>query len=191
MTSTHFTADLHLGHGRILEYEPEARPFGSLEEMHQAMEERWNKRVSPGDTVIIVGDVAFGLEGLALLARFNGTKRLVRGNHDEEYSNKVFGQYFTSVNCYRKFAGCLVSHVPVHPCQLQSRFVANIHGHLHSLRVRHDDGSIDPRYLNVSVEQWGLAPVAWEDLQPQVDILRALREEAKAKAKAAASAETS
>jgi calcineurin-like phosphoesterase family protein len=80
--ATWFTADLHLGHERIIELC--ARPFGSLGEMHDALIDNWNSRVEDRDTVWVLGDVALGPieESLALVSRLNGHKILVAGNHD-------------------------------------------------------------------------------------------------------------
>ena len=52
---------------------------------------------------------------------------------------------------------CILTHVPVHPSQF-GRYKANIHGHLHSTKIS------DARYINVSAECIGLAPVSLNDL---------------------------
>ncbi len=44
-----------------------------------------------------------------------------------------------------------MTHIPVHPESL-ARWGFNIHGHLHTNRVLLANGSVDKRYLNVSVE---------------------------------------
>lgn len=78
-----FTADLHLGHQRILEYSE--RPFSTVEEMDEAILHNWNQRVDDGDTVFVLGDYAMGdrARGLAHLHRLHGTKVLIAGNHDK------------------------------------------------------------------------------------------------------------
>jgi len=177
---TFFTADLHLFHDNILVYEKEFRPYSSLEEMHQDIEQKWNKDVTPNDTVIVVGDVCYGHKGLDFMYRLNGRKELVRGNHDEWFTEAELLGPFSKVHSYRKFAGCIVSHIPVHPQQLESRYLANIHGHLHDLNIRLPNKSPDPRYINVSVEQWDMRPVCWEELEPR---LRTLEKLAKKNAK--------
>lgn len=177
MPETFFTADLHLFHANILELEPVNRAFSSIDEMHQTIITNWNKDVRPSDTVFVLGDVMFHDRGLEILRQLNGTKKLVRGNHDEKFSNALFSECFSQVTCYRRIHHCLLSHIPVHPCQLSERFVANIHGHMHSKRVLTEGGNIDPRYINVSMEQWNMTPVAWSDIEPQVRILRELQQE--------------
>lgn len=81
-TTTWFTADWHLGHARIIELC--RRPFRDLGHMHDEMVERHNRRVAPGDTVYVLGDVVMGkfLENIELVRRFNGRLVLVPGNHD-------------------------------------------------------------------------------------------------------------
>lgn len=85
MSNLWFTADLHFGHARILEYcAGRAKLWSTVEEMNRGLIERWNEVVSPGDTVVILGDVAMGKrsETLPYLKQCHGTKVLVPGNHD-------------------------------------------------------------------------------------------------------------
>lgn len=79
---TWWTADLHLGHQRIIELYQ--RPFATLDEMHRAIIDKWNERVEPDDTVMVLGDFAMGTiaETLALTTLLHGHKILVAGNHD-------------------------------------------------------------------------------------------------------------
>lgn len=83
-----FTADTHFCHKNIIEYS--SRPFASLEEMTEAMIERWNAAVTRGDSVYHLGDFAmsFGprdyLKIDGILKRLHGQKFLVEGNHDRK-----------------------------------------------------------------------------------------------------------
>jgi calcineurin-like phosphoesterase family protein len=79
MTDWH-TADWHLGHQNVIGYS--GRPWGSAEEMNEALVARHNERVRPGDTVWVHGDVALRRSHLAHVSRFNGRKILIAGNHD-------------------------------------------------------------------------------------------------------------
>jgi calcineurin-like phosphoesterase family protein len=79
---TWWTADLHLGHQRIIELCN--RPFKTVDEMNRAIVDKWNERVDPGDTVVVLGDFAMGTiaETLELTGLLHGHKILVAGNHD-------------------------------------------------------------------------------------------------------------
>lgn len=78
--TTWYTADPHFGHANIIKLCD--RPFADLNEMHAAITERWNGVVKPADTVWVLGDVALSIKNLVPVARLNGHKILVAGNHD-------------------------------------------------------------------------------------------------------------
>jgi len=150
------TSDTHFGHKRIIEFEATLRPFSTIEEHDRALVERWNAVVRPDDTVWHLGDVFFGKNGHFVLAALNGRKKLVLGNHDC-YPLAVYQQYFTRIFGAVEYRDCILTHVPVHPCQL-SRYRLNIHGHMHSKSVG------DPRYVCVSGEHTGLAPILFDQV---------------------------
>lgn len=93
----YFTSDTHYWHKTAIEYC--RRPFATVEEMNEAMIERWNSRVKPDDSVYHLGDVCFaGKEKAhAILKRLNGQKFLIRGNHDKAFSDQWLSKYFTWV----------------------------------------------------------------------------------------------
>jgi calcineurin-like phosphoesterase family protein len=153
-------SDTHFGHKKILEFEAVARPFATIEEHDRALVERWNTVVKPKDTVWHLGDVFFGKDGHKPLAELNGIKKLVLGNHDH-YPLEIYQQYFTKIFGAAQYDNCILTHVPVHPYQLESRYKLNIHGHLHSKQVMCQgswSAQADSRYVCVSVEHTRLAP---------------------------------
>lgn len=82
---TWFTADLHLGHHRIREYEPATRGhFATVETMNDAIVAAHNALVAPTDTVYVLGDLALGdiAASLARAAELHGRKHLIAGNHE-------------------------------------------------------------------------------------------------------------
>ena len=93
---TFFCADWHLGEDR---FEIMSRPFSTQEEMIDKLVEEHNKRVSPDDTVYMLGDVCYQKmpQFLPEVARFNGNKILVRGNHDRVFTDEDFAPYFSEV----------------------------------------------------------------------------------------------
>ena len=156
MMQTWFTSDTHFSHTNILTFEAEARPFATIEEMNETLIERWNSCVRPQDTIYHLGDFCFGGEqNIAIAARLNGHKRLVLGNHDR-YPITEYAKYFEKIYGVKFWEGCILTHVPVHPGNMQGekrRCVLNLHGHLHSKKMK------EPEYFNCSVENHDLTPV--------------------------------
>ena len=75
--TVHFTADTHFGHANIIRHC--SRPFGSVDEMYEAIMATWNAVVKPGDTVWHVGDFAAVKDHARYFDRLNGTKHWSTG----------------------------------------------------------------------------------------------------------------
>lgn len=175
MHNAFFIGDTHFGHSNILKFTRDdgspLRPFATIEEHDEAIVENWNKVVRPQDKVYHLGDCVINRRCLPILARLNGHKRLVRGNHDI-FTTKDFMQYFEEIYGVRVLPklGIILSHIPIHPESL-SRWKANIHGHLHHHKVKQTVSKglthleiDDPRYINVSCEQINYTPIAFDQI---------------------------
>jgi calcineurin-like phosphoesterase family protein len=128
--------------------------------MDEEMVKRWNETVRPNDKVYHLGDVVINRKALKTLARLNGDKVLIKGNHDI-FKLGDYTEYFRDIRSYHVMNGMILSHIPVHEESL-ARFGTNIHGHLHYNRVK-KDGVIDPRYWCVCVEHTDYRPILFED----------------------------
>ena len=178
MNNIFFTSDNHFFHEKILEFEKEYRPFKTIEEHNEELIKRWNVKVGKRDVVYCLGDFCFGRKNLEIANELNGIKKLILGNHDlfpmEEYM-----KYFTKIYGCLKYKEYILTHIPVHESQ-KYRFKGNIHGHLHSKVVMKNEQwecpdcfqkinklkqSIDPFYINVSIEQHDLAPVSFDEIK--------------------------
>jgi calcineurin-like phosphoesterase family protein len=137
-----FTADPHFGHANIITFCN--RPFADVTEMNEALVARWNSRVSDGDMVVVVGDVMMGLveDAAPYLARLNGRKLLVIGNHDSR-PRRAF---------MRSLGWRGVGHLLVNDVLIQHKYVEGdhdyetvIHGHAHGSVTlpRHHDVGVD------------------------------------------------
>lgn len=183
MPTTFLISDTHFGHEKTCSVfkRPDGsplRPFASAEEMDEAMVARWNDRVRPGDKVYHLGDVVINRKFLSVLARLNGDKVLIRGNHDI-FKLSDYTEHFRDVRGYDVKNGMILSHVPVHSDSL-ARFGCNVHGHLHANRVMRPRGvdaktgeilysdQIDPRYHCVSVEHTDYAPISLEEVYDRI-----------------------
>lgn len=84
-----FTADLHLGHARIVELSH--RPFSSIEEHDESLAKNWKSRVGPEDIIWVLGDIAIESKwrhALDIIGDLPGRKRLITGNHDQAWVGK-------------------------------------------------------------------------------------------------------
>jgi calcineurin-like phosphoesterase family protein len=147
-------ADTHFSHKKVTEF----RPWPTVEEHDRELVARWNATVNKHDTVWHLGDVCLGgRDKLAILGQLNGIKKLVLGNHDV-YRQTEYGAYFSKIFGAAEWHDCILTHVPVHPYQLDSRYRLNVHGHMHAARIEGDD-----RYKCVSAEQTDYRPkLMWE-----------------------------
>lgn len=160
MGDVYFIGDLHLGHKNIMKFGQ--RDYDTIEHHDEGIIDLWNSKVrSKKDLVWVLGDVAFNMESIKLLDKANGRKRLIMGNHDK-FNIGVYLKYFEDVRAYEKRYGVIMSHIPIHPNELQYRgWQWNLHGHIH-----HAEKEVkDYRYINVNADQIGLIPIDLDELR--------------------------
>lgn len=170
MPSVFLTSDTHFGHLGVCRFTradgvTKLRPWDNPQDMDDDMVARWNAVVRPGDKVYHLGDVVINRKALPTLARLNGDKILIKGNHDI-FKLEDYLPFFRDVRAYHVMDGKILSHIPIYRDGLM-RFGTNIHGHLHDRRVMLN-GQIDPMYFSVCVEQHDFAPVLFENVLKQI-----------------------
>jgi calcineurin-like phosphoesterase family protein len=162
-----FISDTHFGHRGIISFESTKpfRPFETIEEHDAELVSRWNADVRPKDIVWHLGDFCFGRRNLHIAAELNGKKRLIMGNHDI-YGADEYLKYFEKLYGCVEYKGMLLSHMPVHPNQLEKRYYMNVHGHLHTNHVMKPLCKVqrDYRYFNASCEQINLTPIPLDEI---------------------------
>lgn len=176
-----YTSDLHLGHVRINELCK--RPFSSTEEMNQALIDRWNHMVDPGDQVMVLGDFLMGqkAESFPLVHQLNGAISLVPGNHDACHPmNKGhekwlprYQELMTVLPLSKRMTvldhEVLMCHFPpLGDSGYEDRYPDYrlmvpddqwlLHGHVH------EKWRQKGRWINVGVDAWGGYPVSVEQI---------------------------
>ena len=142
-------SDTHFSHRKVVEF----RPWPTVEEHDRELVERWNATVKKDDTVWHLGDVCLGgKDKLSILGSLNGLKHLVMGNHDV-YQRDLYTPHFKRIVAAWEWNDCILTHIPVHPYQLDTRYRLNVHGHMHAARIEGDE-----RYRCVSAEQTDYRP---------------------------------
>lgn len=190
MSNTFFASDHHFGHENMMKFFKRdgvtpLRPFVDAEEMDETMIENHNRIVKPTDRVYLLGDAAIARRNLDQVARLNGRKKLIMGNHDVFVKNQN-RDYFEragieAVEAFHKFDKFVATHIPVHPSCLSTRWNVNVHGHTHDnlvmmpAKVEVRSGEIvysekpDPRYINVCVEQINYTPISLEEINARIN----------------------
>ena len=184
MAEVFLVSDTHFGHKGVCHFTrndgvTKLRPWDTPEEMDEAMVKAWNDRVRPTDKVYHLGDVVINRRAMSTLARLNGDKVLIRGNHDI-FPDNEYGKYFRELRAYHVLNGMIFSHIPLHEASL-GRFGVNVHGHTHANRVKRARGvdartgeilysdANDVRYHCVCVEQTpDFAPILLEDVTKRI-----------------------
>lgn len=168
----HFLSDTHFFHTNIIKYC--SRPFTDSDEMNAEMVKRWNTVVAPDDIVIHGGDLTAGLglrrdELRDLIRSLNGTKVLVRGNHDHQtdewYLESGMHRVYDSVN----FGGVLLVHYPLHDALSRGFDESSwgvvehvVHGHVHAVNAPEFEN-----HYNVAADRHDFTPVPLEKVVPQ------------------------
>jgi len=96
----YFISDLHFFHSNIFRYEAiRKEKFKDHKNYIQSIIKKWNSKVQKDDEVYILGDLFVGYNQIkrdlelkvtqdefakSILYKLNGTKYLVRGNHDKK-----------------------------------------------------------------------------------------------------------
>ena len=119
--STYFIGCPHFGHEAMYRFTrangEKVRPYASAEEGDTVIRENWNRTVSKGDKVYVMGDVAFNPKDLKILEALNGSKVLIKGNHDTLELSK-YAKSFRDVRAYHKLDNEILSHIPLLPVSL-------------------------------------------------------------------------
>lgn len=172
VSNTFFTSDHHFGHSGVCRFlrddGSKLRPWDDPDEMDEALIANHNSVVTSRDKVYFLGDICIKRKSLEVLSRLNGDKVLIRGNHDI-FKLGDYTKYFRDIRGTHKLESFILSHYPIHPDSFPSWCSGNIHGHTHYRGVLLPDGTVDTRYLNVSLENIDYTPISFEELRLRAD----------------------
>lgn len=168
MANIWLISDTHFNHNRDFILQP--RGFTTVNEMNEAIIQRWNDRVKPDDIVYHLGDVIMGdlNSGIELIKRLNGHIKLAIGNHDTPARIEAFKSLFDDIQfgyrIIKKKKVFLLTHYPQITGNYDNSQTYSIHGHTHSLNPFNED------YLmyNVSCEAHFCTPILFEEAIEQI-----------------------
>lgn len=154
--TSYFMGDLHFGHEKILAVRTK---YGlrTIEEHDEWLIDKINQKVGKRSNLIVVGDVAMSMAGIAKCKAINANKILIPGNHDTRHYSVYEEAGFSVRTGLFRYHEFWVSHAPIHPLHLRGK--VNIHAHLHHRILD------DPNYVGVSVEQLDGEPISLAEVR--------------------------
>lgn len=148
--NTWIISDTHFFHENIGRY------CNRPENWQELIIKNWNDLISPGETVLHLGDFSFGKRSNfdLLIEQLHGEIILIRGNHDRLSRVRYESRDVTIVNepIYVELnekVKIVFSHWPVVPLD---DGVINIHGHIHNSPPPPEGSVLGPNHINMSVE---------------------------------------
>lgn len=143
------TSDLHFHHYNIIKFCPKTRPWGSREEMNEALIAEWNSVVGEDDVVFHIGDFCFGGgdKTRGIIERLNGTIIFVMGNHDKTVRNQVSSpNKFDYLEVRYKGTKVCMFHYPISEWNGKHRGSIMLHGHQHGRGPKYTGRIMDVGY---------------------------------------------
>ena len=135
-----FTSDLHAHHKRIVEFTNRGIECGSQDNHERWLIDLWNKEVSAGDIVYVLGDYSFSAKYdpiAEFTSKLKGQKIIIKGNHDrrEHLDQLVKDQLIAAWYDYKEIkigdTPTVLFHFPIASWHRQSHGAIHLHGHCH------------------------------------------------------------
>lgn len=176
MNKIYLTSDLHLGHNKDFVYA--ARGFENVEEMNEAIIERWNSIVDDEDDIYVLGDLVLGsTQNIDYLNRLKGRIHIVFGNHDTEMRQIIYKELPNVVETawsimlkYKKYHFYL-THFPSMTGNIEKESLKqctlNLFGHTHQKEKFYNDL---PYMYHVGVDTHNCYPILLDDIIDEMNI---------------------
>lgn len=167
---TFFTSDLHVDHARIIEYC--ARPYSNVDEMNEDLLARWNAKIPPDGVTFVLGDISFAKDPYKTLNwvnRLNGTKHLIKGNHDYHVPDELWEMAFASVQDLReiqvgKSKKIVMCHFPMESWNGSHRGSWHLYGHMHGSKP----DPVNALKFDVGVDTNGMNPYSFAEVEAKM-----------------------
>jgi len=139
----YYIADLHLGDKRVFDL---CGRNISIDDYNEKLIYNWNSKVKDTDVVYVLGDIAeynYALKGFDIIAKLNGIKHLIVGNHDEDIIRIIglnkFLEYFETVKWLDKIDDngreVFLSHYPTMDWWNSQYGSYHVYGHIHNKKL--------------------------------------------------------
>lgn len=151
-----FTSDLHVHHKRIVEFTNRGIECGSQDNHERWLIDLWNKEVSAGDIVYVLGDYSFSAKYdpiAEFTSKLKGQKIFIKGNHDRrEHLDQLVGDGWISAwYDYKEIklgeTSAVLFHFPIKFWHKQAQGSIHLHGHLHGA-----NSGLDGKVLDIGLD---------------------------------------
>ena len=162
-----FTADTHFFHKNIITYCN--RPFKTKEEMNEVLISNWNKKITNGDLVYHLGDMAFcgSRDFNDLIRGLNGQIIWILGNHDKK-SQKICPYRFKESCHYKEinigYGKVILFHYPIVSWNGKYHNTFHFHGHTHNTFP-----PISKNMFDVGVDACEYMPLELEEIIERIE----------------------
>ena len=143
--------------------------------MNEAIISNWNKVVPENGITFVLGDCVFGgrEKWKEFFSRLNGSKYLIRGNHDGDFSDKSifideFNQKLIRVSGDSETPEQFIfmCHYPMLTWPQRERGAWNVFGHVHSINNQFRGcEKLSPEQYDVGVDNNNFTPVSFHQLK--------------------------
>lgn len=145
----YYISDLHILHKNVCKEGKnfDQRPFETMDEMMNFIQQQWNDYITDNDDVYILGDFCWkeNEQSIAFVSSLKGKKHLIIGNHDR-LKNEAYRSLFVEITPYKEVHEIIdglkyffiLQHYPImfwnHQHHLNNDIPINIHlyGHVHN-----------------------------------------------------------
>lgn len=176
-----FTADPHFFHKNIIKYCD--RPFKNTYEMNKTIVENWNKKIPKDAIVFILGDVSLTAIPKVLndlLHSLNGTKYLIKGNHEKDALKKDYiKQHWAGIYdiaeifvedeemSYGK-QHLIMCHYPMITWNAAHRNSWQLFGHVHGGLSNKGVIKHSPAQMDVGVDTNNYTPYSYQEIKEKI-----------------------
>lgn len=177
-----FTSDTHFGHKGLLHFNK--RPFKDEVEMDLALINNWNNIVPPDGTVFLLGDIGEITDErlLEIFEQLNGSKILLRGNHDTVYKEDTLQKVFTEVHdileikvhdtLSSQYQKIILCHYPMFDWNNFHEGSWQLFGHLHTREIpefKTLKTKLFAQQYDVGVDGNGFRPVSFYEIKKIIE----------------------
>lgn len=175
MRNIWLSSDWHFHHNKNFIWE--SRGFSSIDEMNEAVIERYNQLVKDNDTVYILGDCMLGKlqPSLQCINRLKGQKYLAYGNHDTDVRLKAYtaSRLFKDIQMgYRIKIGkrtFICTHYPTIVANNDDDRVIGLYAHTHQqTNFFSDEAGTRTNMYHVGVDSHNCYPINLEDIIAEI-----------------------